>query len=79
MGRGFFKEAKKMDTGHLIALHITLLYAILGPLVLFAIYALFDSLSKPGETDANRPDTVTDMKDPALWTDEEINAHLNRI
>lgn len=68
-----------MDPGHLIAINVTLLYAILGPLVLFAIYVLFDSLSKPGDSDADWKNTAGDLKDPALWTDEDINALMNRI
>jgi len=67
-----------MDAGHLIAINVTLLYAILGPLVLVAIYVLFDSLSKPGEQEGNRQGPKGDRGDPALWTDDDITAHSDR-
>lgn len=58
-----------MDTGSLIAVNVMLLYIILGPVLLFAIYVLFDSLDPAGRTKKNTPSE----KDPALWTSEEIN------
>ncbi len=66
-----------MDAGHLIATQVTLLYFVLSPLVLLAIYVLFDALSKPG-ADADLQETV-DGKDPSLWTNEDINTHMHRI
>lgn len=68
-----------MDAGHLIAINVTLLYAILGPLVLVAIYVLFDSLSKPHPPEANRPGPKKNRLDPALWTDDDLTAHNDRI
>ena len=66
------------DPGHLIATYFLLLYIILGPLVLFAIYVLFDSLAKSGRPDI-RQALAQDKDDPALWTCEDINDHLDRI
>ena len=66
-----------MDAGHLIATQVTLLYFVLSPLVLLAIYVLFDALSKPG-ADAGQQKTV-DGNDPALWTNEDLNTHMHRI
>lgn len=67
-----------MDAGHLIAINVTLLYAILGPLVLVAIYVLFDSLAKPNGPESNRQAPQADRKDPALWTDDDLTAHGDR-
>ena len=66
-----------MDAGHLIATQVTLLYFVLSPLVLLAIYVLFDALSKPGADAA--PQETVDGKNPALWTDEDLNTHMHRI
>ncbi len=63
-----------LGPGPLIAIDVILLYAILGPLVLFAIYVLFDSLNKPVKNQQEQP---TGEKDPALWTNEDINVHMN--
>ena len=52
----------------LIAIDVTLLYLVMGPLVLFALYVLFDSLGKKRE---GIPPSK-DRKDPALWSDEDI-------
>lgn len=68
-----------MDAGHLIALQVTVLYTILGPLVLLALYVLFDALAKLGEPKGNRRDGAATTKDPALWTNEDINTHLSRM
>lgn len=68
-----------MDAGHLIATNLVLLYTILGPLVLFAIYVLFDSFSKPGGPETDQQDKAAGEKDPELWTNEDINEHMNRI
>ena len=68
-----------MDTGHLIALQVTLLYTILGPLVLLALYVLFDALAKLGEPKGNQQDGAATTKDPALWKIEDINTHLSRM
>ncbi len=63
-----------MGPGPLIAIDVVLLYTILGPLVLFAIYALFDSLNKPSNLGQQRKT----KKDPALWTIDEIDFHMDQ-
>ena len=68
-----------MDPGHLIAINLVLLYPILGPLFLFAIYVLFDSLAKSGRPDTTQQDNATDQKDPALWTNADIDEQIKRI
>ena len=63
-----------MGPGPLIAIDVVLLYTILGPLVLFGIYVLFDSLDAMGNT--KQMGAV--QKDPALWTGEDLEtAYLN--
>jgi len=64
------------DPGTLIAVNILLLYTLLGPVVLFAIYVLFDFLNKPAKRQAV---ATPSEKDPTLWTREDIDTHLNRI
>lgn len=68
-----------MDAGHLIAINVVLLYLILGPLVLFAIYVLFDSLVRLGKPDIDPQKGVAEAQNPALWTEEEVNAQMDRI
>lgn len=67
-----------MDAGHLIAINVTLLYAIFGPLVLVAIYVLFDSLSKPHQPEGTPKGANGERRDPALWTDDDLTAHSDR-
>lgn len=66
-----------LGPGPLIAIDVVLLYTILGPLVLFAIYVLFDSFDKSGEQVSQ--DATPLKKDPALWTSEDIDLHMDRI
>lgn len=68
-----------MDAGHLIAINVVLLYAIAGPLVLVAIYVLFDSLSKHDEPKGTSQVPKENQLDSALWTDDEITAHTDQI
>jgi len=65
-----------MGPGPLIAIDVVLLYTILGPLVLFAIYVLFDALNKPVKPPQGKG---LSKKDPALWTGEDVNIHLDRM
>jgi len=66
-----------MDAGHLIAINVVLLYAILGPLVLLAIYVLFDTLAK--RRDKGRKNTSASRgKDPAVWSERDIDAFMSR-
>jgi len=72
-----------MGPGPLIAIDVVLLYTILGPLVLFGIYVLFDSLygsvrKHPAGTVVVGGDTVG-KKDPALWTNDDIDTNMNQI
>jgi hypothetical protein len=75
----FSKGDKMDDPGHLIALYFTLLYIIFGPVLLMAIYVLFDSLYLSGRPSTRRHEKKTGKNDPSLWTGEDINAHMNRI
>ena len=68
-----------MDPGHLIAVNVTLLYTIFGPLVLCAIYVLFDMLSMSKNPEDQRLDAAADKEDPALWTEEDIDAYMRRM
>ena len=68
-----------MGPGPLIAIDIVLLYTIFGPLVLFAIYVLFDSLYKSGRPGKKQQEKTIEKKDPALWTKEDIDGYINRI
>jgi hypothetical protein len=65
-----------MDPGHLIAIQLILLYTILGPLVLLAIYVLFDSFSK--RRDTGTIPQAKEKTDPALWIDDDVDEHLGR-
>ena len=71
-----------MGAGQLIAIQVALLYIVLGPLVLLAIYVLFDVLARPkgpGHNQQARQANQADAEDPALWTDEDLNDHLSRL
>ena len=59
-----------LGPGPLIAIDVILLYTILAPLVLFAIYVLFDYLGREGRKKKNQ---TADKKDPALWTKEDTD------
>ena len=60
-----------MSPGILIAIDVTLLYLVMGPLVLFALYVLFDALGRKRD-DALQQGQKKGEKDPALWSDEDI-------
>lgn len=64
-----------MGPGPLIAIDVILLYTLLGPLVLFAVYVAFDFLSQTG---GKQPDETTQKKDPALWTGVDISDYFSR-
>lgn len=68
-----------LGPGPLIAINVVLLYAIFGPLVLLAVYVLFDSLCGSGRRNKNQPDSVIQKKDPAVWAGDDIDDHMNRI
>ena len=74
--------------GPLIAIDVLCLYAILGPLVLFAIYVLFDSLDKFNNDQRNKivqnqaagagtiQGAKNSKKDPALLSDEDVDLQV---
>lgn len=59
-----------LSPGMLIALDVTFLYLIMGPLVLYGIYVVFDSLGQKKEGNLNPMGKIA-KKDPALWSDED--------
>jgi hypothetical protein len=64
-----------LSPGMLIALDVTILYLTMGPLVLYALYVMFDSLSQKKDGNSspmNMKMTKTAKKDPALWSDEDF-------
>ena len=63
-----------MGPGPLIAIGVILLYTIIGPLVLFAIYVLFDSLDRLARPSKKQQQETVENKDPALWTSEDVEA-----
>ena len=63
-----------MGPGPLIAIDVILLYTILGPLVLLALYVLFDVLTGKGSGIHGKPAQAVGKKDPALWTQEDVDA-----
>ncbi|MCD6272635.1 MAG: hypothetical protein J7K30_07265 [Deltaproteobacteria bacterium] len=77
-----------LGPGPLIAIDVFFLYTILGPLVLFAIYALIDSLDKLNQDRFNRIDrnrivgagTIQGIKkskkNPALLSDEDVEGFI---
>ena len=60
-----------LSPGILIAIDVALLYLVMGPLVLFGIYVLFDSLGRKREGELPRAGKKG-KKDPALWCGEDI-------
>lgn len=59
------------NPGFLIAVDLTLLYLIMGPLVLFGIYTLFDFFIRAREKPAGRV-RVKKGKDAAFLTARDI-------
>jgi len=61
----------------LITAGVVVLYTVLGPIVLFLIYTLFDSLGQ------EKPDQDSSVKqaqeDPALWTEGEIRRRVGPL
>jgi hypothetical protein len=60
-----------LSPGILIAIDVTLLYVVMGPLVLYGLYVVFDSLGQKKEGSSNTVDSNVG-KDAALWSDEDI-------
>lgn len=65
-----------MSPSALIAVDVILLYTLLGPLVLFAVYVLFDRISKDHRPPG--PKAGPSKKDPALWSDQDIDDFLDQ-
>ncbi|MEA1969305.1 MAG: hypothetical protein U9N77_13950 [Thermodesulfobacteriota bacterium] len=68
-----------LSPGVLIAIDVTILYAVMGPLVLFGLYVVFDALGRKKDTSGERIEVYSqgrgpgaDKKDPALVVDEDI-------
>ncbi len=65
------------DPTILIATSVTLLYLLVGPLILLGIYVLFDSLSKPDSAPpGQRPDAAGNA-DPALWSSTQLQEYFS--
>lgn len=62
----------------LIAVGVIALYSLIGPLVLFGIYTLFDALTLGKEKNEPKTNTSLDKKDPALWTDQDIKIYFSK-
>ncbi|MBN1932746.1 MAG: hypothetical protein JW786_14170 [Desulfobacterales bacterium] len=60
-----------LSPGILIAIDVTLLYLIMAPLVLYALYVVFDSLGRRKNGNLKPTGNIAG-KDPALWSDEDI-------
>jgi hypothetical protein len=60
-----------MGPGPLIAIDVVLLYTIFGPLILLAVYVLFDFLE--GGDQGNLQQSETGKTNPALWTEQQID------
>ena len=59
------------NPGVLIAVDLTFLYLIMGPVVLFAIYTLFDFFIRAQEKPSGRI-RVNERKDAAFWTARDV-------
>lgn len=59
------------NTGVMIAMNVAVLYLVMGPVLLFAIYVLFDHAGKrkPALSEMQKGGKV---KDPALWTLRDV-------
>jgi hypothetical protein len=60
-----------LSPGILIAIDVTILYLVMGPLVLYALYVAFDSLGQR-KAGGSKPLGGTVKEDSALWSDEDI-------
>jgi len=61
-----------------IAIGIIAIYTIFGPLILYGIYALLDSLSQKKESP--NADRERDKKDdPALWSGNDVKDYFRKL
>lgn len=58
-----------LSPGVLIALDVSILYLVMTPLVLYALYVVFDSLGHHQEKNIEAS-TANSEKDRSLWSDE---------
>ena len=65
-----------VSPGLLIAAGVILIYTVLGPLVIFALNALFDSLAQG--RDKQDKQRQAQEQDPALWTEEQVREKTRR-
>jgi hypothetical protein len=63
--------------GLLIAAGVVILYTLVGPLVLFGIYTLFDSLTHSEDKKSSKVQASLDSKDPALWSEEDLDRYFS--
>ena len=61
--------------GLLIAGGVLAIYVLIGQVILFAIYTLFDRLSQDRDP-ADRDKATFKDKDPALWTEQDVKRYL---
>lgn len=59
-----------------LIINVLRLYLVMGPLILFGIYVLFDSLIKRDNMKSEKK-IFHNKKDPALWKEEEIRHYLS--
>lgn len=64
--------------GLLIAAGVIALYVLIGPVVLFGIYSLFDSLAQDKDKGSFRKKDNSTHKDPALWSDKDIRDYFGK-
>ena len=67
---------EQTNTSVSLALSMLVIYLIFGPLILMAIYAVFDRLA---EKQAKKPDVGSghySIKDPSSWTEDDIRRYL---
>lgn len=58
-----------LSPGILIALDVTILYLVMTPLVLYALYVVFDSLGQHQEKNI-KTSSANSAKDRSIWSDE---------
>jgi len=68
-----------VSPGLLIAAGVILIYTVLGPLVMLALNALFDSLAQGRDKqDKQDKERKAQEQDPALWTEKQIRDKVRR-
>ena len=65
-----------VSPGLLIAAGVVLIYTVLGPIVIFGLNALFDSLAQGRDKQDKEP--RAQEQDPALWTEEQVRRKTRR-